>query len=478
MTKPVSIFFYLLTSALLILVFYGFWHSPITLYDEAVYANNALEMSQGGHPFILTLDYNPNLYNTKPPLAIWLMAISIKIFGANEFAVRSPSVLAFIILIIALTRFSKQYFASIIPGIISAIVLLGSQGLMFTHGARTGDLDMLFILFSTLFVVNVARLLVSDAAETNKHFIWSGVFFLAAYFTKSTAIFLFIPGLLIGLLMSKNRQSIITSNAFFIIPLVCVLIIAGYYWLMDTLVPGYTSQVLFSEYKRAYADIMPWHRQPFGWYFDNLFNGRFTPYAYLVLPAIVTGCIICKGIAKKVFILFSIVSLTYLLFISIVPDKLEWYDLPAYPLFALLIGVTLYELLKRISQKFAPAIAIGCCCMAAIPVYYCYKKITGNKEIYEAGKIVYCLQEILKTRPPQRFIVLYDDNDPLHYLHLDFYRKAYQNSANIRIINDPITIEKNDTLIYTDPAFNTSLSWRYHPDTIAICKYGVMVVVK
>lgn len=461
------------------LVFYGFWYSPITLYDEAVYANNALEMSHGGHPFILTLDYHSDLYNTKPPLAIWLMAISIKIFGANEFAVRLPSVLAFIILVIELIRFSRQCFTSIIPGIISAIILLGSQGLMFTHGARTGDLDMPFILFATLFVLNVARLFVSNATEINKHLIWSGVFFLAAFFTKSTAILLFVPGLFIGLLLSQNRQSIIARKAFYLIPLASLLIIAGYYWMMNKAVPGYTSQVLFSEYKRAYMDIMPWHRQPFGWYLDNLFNGRFTPYAYLILPAIVTGCIICKGIAKKIFILLSIVSLTYLLFISLVPDKLEWYDLPAYPFFALLIGVVVYELLKRISpQKFTSAIALGCCCVAAIPVYYAHKKIAGNTEIYEASKAAYCLQEILRADSPRRFIVLYDDSEPLHYLHLDFYRKAYSNSAGIQIINNPINIKKNDTLIYTDPVFNTSLSWRFHVDTIATCKYGVMVVVK
>ncbi|HEX2631060.1 MAG TPA: glycosyltransferase family 39 protein, partial [Chitinophagaceae bacterium] len=362
MPKPVLIFFYLLVAGLTLLVFYGFWQSPITLYDEAVYANNALEMSQGGHPFILTLDHAPTLYNTKPPLAIWLMAICIKIFGANEFAVRLPSVLAFVCLAIALTRFSKQYFNSIIPGIFSVIILLGSQGLMFTHGARTGDLDMLFVLFATLFVLSVVRLLVSDVSRVNKHLIWSGIYFLAAYFTKSTAIFLFIPGLLISLLLSQNRKYIVTKKVFYLVPLASLLIIACYYWMMDKIFPGYTSQVFFSEYKRAYANIMPWHKRPFGWYFDNLFHGRFTPYVYAVIPAIIIGCIVGKGIVKRVVVLLSIVSLSYLLFISFVPDKLEWYDIPVYPLFTLLIGIALYELLKRtLSPNLIPIIASACC---------------------------------------------------------------------------------------------------------------------
>ncbi|MEZ5057307.1 MAG: hypothetical protein R2879_09760 [Saprospiraceae bacterium] len=58
---------------------------PIRIWDEAIYANNSLEMSQGDDWFILKNNGEPNLYNTKPPLMIWSQAICIKLFGPSGF---------------------------------------------------------------------------------------------------------------------------------------------------------------------------------------------------------------------------------------------------------------------------------------------------------------------------------------------------------------------------------------------------------
>jgi 4-amino-4-deoxy-L-arabinose transferase-like glycosyltransferase len=104
MPKYITIYYYLFLSVLLFIILWGFWQYPISLFDEALYANNALEMSHTNNFFVLTLDYKPDLYNTKPPLAIWLMAASIKLFGANEWAIRFPSILAFILAVVSPAR--------------------------------------------------------------------------------------------------------------------------------------------------------------------------------------------------------------------------------------------------------------------------------------------------------------------------------------------------------------------------------------
>src|SRR5688572_17362545 len=73
---------------------YSYRDVPIRIWDEAIYANNALEMTETENLLVLHNNGEPSLYNTKPPLNIWLQALSIRVFGINEFAIRLPSYLA------------------------------------------------------------------------------------------------------------------------------------------------------------------------------------------------------------------------------------------------------------------------------------------------------------------------------------------------------------------------------------------------
>ena len=60
--------------------------------DEGYYARTAAEMLQTGNWLIPT--FNGELFAHKPPLSYWLLAISMAVFGANEFAARLPSAIA------------------------------------------------------------------------------------------------------------------------------------------------------------------------------------------------------------------------------------------------------------------------------------------------------------------------------------------------------------------------------------------------
>jgi 4-amino-4-deoxy-L-arabinose transferase-like glycosyltransferase len=57
--------------------------------DEAIYARTAVEMVQSGS--FLVPSFNGEVFAHKPPLIFWLMALSIQVFGVNEFAVRLVS---------------------------------------------------------------------------------------------------------------------------------------------------------------------------------------------------------------------------------------------------------------------------------------------------------------------------------------------------------------------------------------------------
>lgn len=55
-------------------------------WDESMFAVNTYEMMHRGNYFSLYFDGAPDLYNTKPPLTVWLQLASVKAFGYNETA--------------------------------------------------------------------------------------------------------------------------------------------------------------------------------------------------------------------------------------------------------------------------------------------------------------------------------------------------------------------------------------------------------
>ncbi|GIV11356.1 MAG: hypothetical protein KatS3mg020_0847 [Fimbriimonadales bacterium] len=63
----------------------------LTDLDEGFYASVAWEMRQSGDWRTPTLGGEP--WFEKPPLLYWLMTLSMRVFGENEFALRLPSVL-------------------------------------------------------------------------------------------------------------------------------------------------------------------------------------------------------------------------------------------------------------------------------------------------------------------------------------------------------------------------------------------------
>jgi 4-amino-4-deoxy-L-arabinose transferase-like glycosyltransferase len=79
-----------------------------------------------GNYFRMTIDYLP--FNEKPPLFIWFQALSMNLFGINEFAARFPNAICGIIALIVLFNIGKKlydqtfgilwagsYFGSILP---------------------------------------------------------------------------------------------------------------------------------------------------------------------------------------------------------------------------------------------------------------------------------------------------------------------------------------------------------------------------
>src|SRR5207253_3378956 len=63
----------------------------VSEWDESLYAISAWEMVRSGRWIATTFLGNPDYYNVKPPLNVWLLAASFKVFGASLVSMRIVS---------------------------------------------------------------------------------------------------------------------------------------------------------------------------------------------------------------------------------------------------------------------------------------------------------------------------------------------------------------------------------------------------
>src|SRR5438045_8153025 len=68
---------------------------PLMDSTESRYGEIARKMLETGHWLMPQFDYGVPFWG-KPPLAMWLSAAAMSVFGVNEFAPRLPSLLAMV----------------------------------------------------------------------------------------------------------------------------------------------------------------------------------------------------------------------------------------------------------------------------------------------------------------------------------------------------------------------------------------------
>jgi 4-amino-4-deoxy-L-arabinose transferase-like glycosyltransferase len=142
---------------------------PLNDSTEARYGEIARKMLETGNWVTPLHDYGVPFW-AKPPLSIWLSAISMKLFGINEFAVRLPCLLLSIGILALIWDLAKKH-SGLVAATMSTLVLAST--LYFYLDAGTVMTDPSLIFCTTLATVSFWHALVYN----NK--IWSYVFFIA-----------------------------------------------------------------------------------------------------------------------------------------------------------------------------------------------------------------------------------------------------------------------------------------------------------
>lgn len=322
---------------------------PIVLWDESRLAMNALEMMHADNPLIPTYKGVPDFWSAKPPMMIWLQALSLHLFGFKEWAIRLPAAMAaFLNCLFLYWVFGYKYKQPLL-GIFVATVLGTCAGLVRIHGSRTGDYDALLVLFGSMF----AFFYFIWTEEQKTRYLYYGVLALvAATLTKGIASLILLPAMLLYTIMKGHLPALLrTRHTYICIGIYCLLGI-GYYLLRERFNPGYIRNVYDNEIggRFMYGEGHNRYDNPF-YYYDFFFAKTFRDW-YKILFAGWLAALLCKDKFLKRTVLYStLLGLFYFVVVSKSRAKAEWYDMMSYPFFAVITGVGIYLIIDFLYQK-------------------------------------------------------------------------------------------------------------------------------
>jgi 4-amino-4-deoxy-L-arabinose transferase-like glycosyltransferase len=153
-------------------------------WDESLYAISAWEMHTSGNWIATTFQGALDYYNTKPPLNVWLIALSFKVFGVGLVALRLPSVLAAWGTIALLVWWVRRRFDE--GTAVCAGLVLGTMfAFFYGHSGRTANPDAVNTLLVVLTVVTL-----SGARDRPWRLAWLGPVLAAVFLLRGTAVLL------------------------------------------------------------------------------------------------------------------------------------------------------------------------------------------------------------------------------------------------------------------------------------------------
>lgn len=323
--------------------------SPVALQDEARNSINAIEMYLRGFSLVTTFNFQPDLWNTKPPLLIWLMSGSMSLFGPSEWAIRLPSAVAALGILLCTLLFVRRTTGSLGVALVAATLLVLSPGFFGEHGARTADYDATLTFFVTaglqltFFAVHRAR------PSVRSMFVIGGLI-AAAALTKSIAAFIPVTGVALYLVVVKRLRRVVSlSHLFAVAAATSLAPLSIFYALREAAAPNYLSSVLYNDMAGRFSETLIWPTSPF-YYITELSFGWFVAGPFLIAAPLVLRRE--SGRTRLVFLYAaSIVSLSLAVY-SAAANRAVQYALPMFPWLSIIAALTLRHLAGFVAEHW------------------------------------------------------------------------------------------------------------------------------
>ena len=315
---------------------------PIRLWDESRNIVNALEMNLRGFGIVTTYGGVSDLWNSKPPLLIWLMTASVRVFGPWEWALRLPSMIAALGTVLLVFRFVRGVSGRPSTAWLSAFLLVASPAMFGEHSARTADYDALLLFFVTAYCCLLFLALHRPAAH--RLLALAGVAIGCAFLTKSVAAF--VPGLGVAIhaIATGRWRRVVRTPAYPILGVAVAASVVGFLALREQSAPGYLAAAWANDMGGRFATSLV-RSKARSYYVDLLAAGYFAATPLLVLGPV--AFVLARG-RERLLLSFSlsVVAATLVAF-SCAASKLDHYILTAIPFMAIAAAITAQVLLGK-----------------------------------------------------------------------------------------------------------------------------------
>jgi 4-amino-4-deoxy-L-arabinose transferase-like glycosyltransferase len=236
-------------------------------WDEINFAEIAREMVVSGDWSRPTIGFVP--FHEKPPLFMWLQAMSMGALGVNEFAARLPNALCGILTLIVLHRIGVRWRGQAF-GLLWPLAYAGSilPHLYF----RSGIIDPWFNLFIFL---GIAAFMRTTEEGSVKHALFSGIWLGLAVMTKGPAAII-ITGLTVSVFWALQRFRMFFQWTHMLLMVLAALVVIALWFGNDYLRhgPDFT-RAFFQRQVELFTQEDAGHGGFFGYHFVVLLLGCF-----------------------------------------------------------------------------------------------------------------------------------------------------------------------------------------------------------
>lgn len=326
-----------------------FWHlgeRPLQYWDESRLAVNAAEMLRT-HRWLVTLyQGQPDLWNTKPPLLIWLQALSLHTLGYSIWAFRLPTALASLALTGLVATFARRWLGGPLAGVLAGLALLSNNGFITFHVSRSGDYDALLLLFTTAQVLAAFAWL---QTRRGGYLLVLGAAIGLAVLTKSVAGLFMLPGVAFEIARRGRLTSLLRQPAAWGAAGLALGLPALWFGWREYAAPGYWHAVWQNDLGGRLLTTLDGNGGPWYLYLVSFVS---PPMRYWMLWVLVAGGALARRPSQRSahrFLSLAFWSAAGLLaIISLAKTKLLWYNAPIYPLLALVLGGGLTALVQQV----------------------------------------------------------------------------------------------------------------------------------
>ncbi len=206
------------------------WAANLPLHhDEALYGTWARAIADGSDPLLLIP------WVDKPPLVLYLLALSVKLFGPSEMALRAPGMLASVLTVFATVGYTRRIYGERTALLAGAVLALSPFAILFGPTAFTDP-------WLTLFVIGAAWAAIADRP------LWAGILLGLAFASKQQGVF-GVP-LVVALLVTRGGRNTHESTRPAEILKSIALALLGFSPVFGTVI---------------YWDSLRWHNRPSYW---------------------------------------------------------------------------------------------------------------------------------------------------------------------------------------------------------------------